>query len=150
MLQARDLGLTSLQMTQQGLSSAERWLATVRNTQAPMMDVTSMFISPSQKFAAMEAKWQRDLYAETMAAAPDPEQRGKMDSEMALAGMILGIYSGGTPYNNAYKAPQPPKQQGGGGGGGGGGNPYDLDYQPTQFNDSVAPQADPDWKFELI
>lgn len=122
-MEARDLGLTSLQMTQQGLSSAERWLATVRNTQAPMMDVTSMFISPMQKFAANEAKWQRDLYAETMKAAPNPTSRGKMDSEMAIAGMVLGIWGGGTPYNNAYKAPNAPNA-----GAANGGNDQQMNY----------------------
>lgn len=105
-LEARDLGLNSLQMTQQGLSSAERWTASVRaNQTAPMADVSSMFISPAQKFSAMEAKWQRDLYAETMAAAPDPARRGKFDSEMAIIGMVLSVYGGGQGYTGAYQGP---------------------------------------------
>ena len=46
---ARDLGLTSLQITQQGLDSATRWISNARqNLVAPQFDVTSMFISPSQ------------------------------------------------------------------------------------------------------
>lgn len=117
-MEARDLGLTSLQMTEKGMLSAERWLTTVRNTQAPIMDVTSMFVSPAQQYAANESKFQRDLFAATMEAAPDPVARGKMDSEMALAGMILGIWGGGTPYGGQYKAPS----YGGGGNGEKGGN----------------------------
>jgi hypothetical protein len=142
-LEARDLGLTSLEMTQRGLSSAERWTASVRATQtAPMADVTSMFISPTQKFAAMEAKWQRDLYAETMAAAPDPAKRGAWDSEMAMIGMILSAYGGGAGYTNTYRPnPTPPPSSSGGGGG--------NMYQPTNFSNSVAPQAEQDWSLKL-
>ena len=124
-LTARDLGLTSLEMTSKALSSAERWTASVRQNQtAPTYDVTSMFISPAQKFAANEAKWQRDLYAETMAAAPNPTMRGEFDSEMAMIGMILSVYGGGGGYQNTYRQPTAGKPYEQGGGGGGGGNNY--------------------------
>lgn len=148
-LEARDLGLTSLRMTQRGMSSAERWLASVRQTQTtPMADVTSMFISPAQKFSAMEAKWSRDLYAETMAAAPDPVARGKFDAEMEIIGMVLSAYGGGAGYKQTYQQQTPGR--GGGGGDGGGGQSTSMYQPPATFNSSVAPQAEADWQFKLI
>ena len=68
-LRLRDLGLTSLQVTQQGLDSASRWLATARTTlSSPQMDVTSMFITPAQqaemawknKTAEMNMQWTKN------------------------------------------------------------------------------------------
>lgn len=63
-LTARDLGLTSLDLTQQGLDSAQRWMSMAR---APQFDVSSMFISPQQRvqFQASErdSKFQRDYVA---------------------------------------------------------------------------------------
>lgn len=57
-LVARDLGLTSLQLTQQGLDSASRWLSTARSTMnAPQMDVTSMFITPQQQ---LQNQWRNE------------------------------------------------------------------------------------------
>lgn len=62
-LTARDLGLTSLDLTQKGLDSASRWIAMSRGT-TPTFDVTSMFISPALQiqtsFAEREAQFQRD------------------------------------------------------------------------------------------
>lgn len=50
-LTARDLGLTSLDLTNKGLDSATKWLASARSTQMPgQFDVTSMFISPMQSY----------------------------------------------------------------------------------------------------
>jgi hypothetical protein len=98
-LTARDLGLTSLQLTQQGLSSAERWIAAARQYQvAPMSDVTAMFVSPAQQFASAEGKFQRDLYAAQIEAAPNPAARGAWQDEMEMIGMILSIYGGGGGY----------------------------------------------------
>lgn len=103
-LAARDLGLTSLQLVQQGLSSADRWIESARRNQmAPLSDVTSMFVSPAQQFAANESKFQRDLYAATLAAAPDPAKRGAWDSEMSFLGMVLSAYGGGAGYQNTYR-----------------------------------------------
>lgn len=46
----RDLGLTSLELTDRGLNSAQRWMASV-SSGAPTFNVTSMFISPAQRIA---------------------------------------------------------------------------------------------------
>lgn len=43
----RNLGLTSLQVTQQGLDSASRWIAQI--PKAPQFDFTSMFYTPQQR-----------------------------------------------------------------------------------------------------
>lgn len=61
-LSARDLGLTSLQLTQTGLNSAESWMGSA--AKAPLFDVSQMFISPTAQvqFAQSErdAKFQHD------------------------------------------------------------------------------------------
>jgi hypothetical protein len=103
-LESRDLGLTSLEMTQKGLSSAERWMDNAkRNLMAPFYDVTSQFVTPMQQFAANDAKFQRDLYAAQMEAAPDPAKRGAWDTQMTLIGEILSIYGGGAGYGGTYR-----------------------------------------------
>jgi hypothetical protein len=78
-LEARDLGLTSLQLTNQGLSNAESWMANVRQYQTPsLMDVSSMFITPQQQLAQStyerDAKWNRDWLAAKIKAMPDPHK----------------------------------------------------------------------------
>ena len=46
-LTARDLGLNSLQLQQQGMDAASRWIANAKATQAaPTFDATSMFVTP--------------------------------------------------------------------------------------------------------
>jgi hypothetical protein len=75
-LTARDLGLTSYQITQQGIDSASRWLASARaNALAPQMDVTSMFITPQQQYAVTSeqraAQFQRQLMQNQLNAQYD-------------------------------------------------------------------------------
>lgn len=51
-LTTRDLGLTSLQLVQQGIQNSNQWLANARqNLTAPQFDVSNMFISPAQQIA---------------------------------------------------------------------------------------------------
>lgn len=73
-LTARDIGLTSLQLTQKGLDSAQRWLA---QSVAPVMDVSRMFFTPQQILSfdvdQQSKKFNRDLLANQVAAAPDPD-----------------------------------------------------------------------------
>lgn len=64
-LVARDLGLTSLQLTGQGLSAAESWLGTIGQLNQPgTFNLSSMFITPQQYFAAdtqnAESQFQRN------------------------------------------------------------------------------------------
>lgn len=98
---ARDLGLTSLQITNNALSSAEQWLQAAK---APTFDAMGMFgISTQQQYAANQDQFNRNFAAAKIAAAPDPVARGQFDSDMAITGMILGIYGGGAGYQNSYK-----------------------------------------------
>jgi hypothetical protein len=76
-LVARDFGKTSYDITQQGMDSAQRWMAqTAQMAQPSMMDVTSMFISPQQRIAYQfqnrENQFNRDWMANQIKAAPDP------------------------------------------------------------------------------
>lgn len=96
-LTARDLGLTSLQLTQQGLDSASRWMASSIATQMPeRFDVSSMFVPVEMQFG-------RDWLQSQIEAAPDPVQRGRFDTEMEILGMALSAYSGGSGYKSTYK-----------------------------------------------
>lgn len=123
-LLARDLGLTSLDLTQKGLDSAERWVATSRTYRMPqMMDLRSMFVSPEQQFTVDMNKFLRDFTAAKIEAAPDPAKRGRADQEMALFATIMSAVGG---------------MSGGGGGGGGGnvqwqGQSQQSYAQPTSF-----------------
>lgn len=107
-LTARDLGLTSLALTQQGLNSAERWLASAK---APTFNVSSMFISPMQKIGVdvqqREFKFQRDWLKNQIKAMPDP-------FSAALASDL------GSSLNDVFSAAGSYYGAAGGGGGGGG------------------------------
>lgn len=69
-LRTRDLGLTSLDLTQRGFDAASRWLTTVNNA-VPQFDVTSMFITPQQQIqntwmntqAQMNNQWMKNQQA---------------------------------------------------------------------------------------
>lgn len=74
-LEARDLGLTSYGLTQQGLSSAMQWMASARQTRmAPQMDVSSMFVTPSLAGEWAQQGFQRNLLAAGVNAMPDPRR----------------------------------------------------------------------------
>ena len=50
---ARDLGLTSLELSNRALDSATKWIASARSLQMPQLfDVSSMFITPLQTYTA--------------------------------------------------------------------------------------------------
>lgn len=72
-LTARDLGLTSLGIQQQGLQNFGAFSSFAT---APSFDVRSMFFTPQQRlefaFEDRAARFQRDLMAAQVAAAPDP------------------------------------------------------------------------------
>lgn len=103
-LTLRDLGLTSLNRMDKGLSQAESWLAASRNlsTAAPL-NVTSMFLNPGQNAELAQGQFQRNLFANQVAAAPNPQVRGQWDSDMSIIGMVLSAYGGGAGYTGAYK-----------------------------------------------
>jgi hypothetical protein len=94
-LEARDLGLTSLQLTQQGLNAAERWLAGTKALAVPgQFDVSAMFLSPAQRVSATVAnntgQFNRDLMAANVAAAPDPTMRAIGGLFSQVGGSLFG------------------------------------------------------------
>lgn len=108
-LEARDFGLTSLDITNKALQSASQWVDsasrwtanTAALTQPAMFNVGSAFISPQQQFDYNKLK------ADT-AAAPNPVTRGIFDTAMTINGELLGVY-GGPGYQGTYR----PASQGG-------------------------------------
>lgn len=109
---ARQLGLTSLDIIDRGLKSAESWL---QRAQAPQLDASSMFFTPQQRLGFAERqqaiKFQRDMEAAGVAAAPEPWRAALtqgIDSDIAriqnaalsFGGMALGGgggFGGGGP-----------------------------------------------------
>lgn len=74
-LQARDLGLTSLQLTAQGLNSAESWMRTAGALYQPgNFNVSSMFITPGQQASfdveERNAQFQQQWMQNQIAAQP--------------------------------------------------------------------------------
>lgn len=73
-LTARDFGLTSLGIMNQGLQNFGSLASLAPRPQS--FDITSMFFTPQQRlqsaFAERDAQFQRNLLAEQVAAAPDP------------------------------------------------------------------------------
>lgn len=99
-LTARDLGLTSMGIQQQGFGNALNFIQSQRRaaTVNPM-SVSSMFISPSQRLniALQENQnmFQRDLMAAQVAAQPDPMMAAIGGSLSNMGGMVFGGAMGG-------------------------------------------------------
>ena len=94
-LTARDLGLTSLNMMQQGQSSLESWSSMIDQMFAPgQFNIQSMFISPQQEFSAsMEneaLKFNRDWTSNQIAASPDPVVSGSFNTMMSFFKSYMG------------------------------------------------------------
>jgi hypothetical protein len=106
-LSARDLGLTSLDLTTKGIDSAARWMSAARATQMPnVMDVSSMFLSPQQRIqldlTQNENEFQRQWLSNRIDAMPSPEQQmwasaiqSEEGSIMSAAGSVAGMAGGG-------------------------------------------------------
>lgn len=108
-LTARDLGLTSLNITNNALDSASRWMAQTQSLRMPgQFDVTSMFVTPTQMFQAtfqnQQQKFERDTFAAKIAAAPEPwaaHMGAALDSiaDTALS-MASSMIGGGKPKSS--------------------------------------------------
>lgn len=109
--QLRNLGLTSLQLTDQALNSAGRWMQTVTSG-APKFNFANMFISPEMQiqstFRNRENQWNRDYLKAQVDAMPDAWQR-------ALANLFDNIEESGQAALGSWAG----KAMGGGGQGSG-------------------------------
>ena len=103
-LTARDLGLTSLQLQNQGLAQAQNFIQQQRAFgMVQPFSVSSMFITPAQRIGAIQEQqarqYGRDVTAAQVAAAPSPFERsvGQMFSNVGnIAGgalMQYGMYN---------------------------------------------------------
>ena len=135
-LTARDLGMTGMQLQQQGLAQAMQFIGSQRSTgMAQPMSVSSMFISPSMRInlRAQEnmAKFNRDVKAAEIASQPDPMMAAIGGSFSNIGGMLLGGAMGGGGMG------------GGGSSGGGAGASYQYiaPYQPSYNVYSQQPSA---------
>lgn len=127
--QLRNLGITSLQMTDQALSSAQRWMQTVTSG-APRFSFASMFISPELQveatFRNRENQWQRQWLKNQIDVMPGPV-------EEAFATLFDNIEATGRSFLSSWGS----AAAGGGGMGGGGG----TSQMPTQQPYSRAEMA---------
>jgi hypothetical protein len=111
-LSARDFGLTSMQVQNQGLAQAQNFIQQQRTMgMAQPFSVSSMFITPTQRINLSlqenQFQYQRDMAAAQVAAQPDPMMAAIGGSLSNIGGMAFGSGMGG--------------MMGGGSGGGGGG-----------------------------
>jgi hypothetical protein len=107
-LTARDLGLTSMQIQNQGLAQAQNFIQQQRAFgMAQPFSVSSMFITPAQRIGAIQEQqarmYGRDLTAAQVAAAPSPFQQA-IGSTLSNVGNIAG---GALMQYGLYKAMLP-------------------------------------------
>ena len=117
-LTARDLGLTSLQLQNQGLAQAQNFIQQQRAFgMVQPFSVSSMFITPAQRIGAIQEQqarqYGRDLTAAQVAAAPSPMQQAAQTAFTNFGGTVggaltqYGVYQGLMAQNpaNLYSAP---------------------------------------------
>jgi len=97
----RNLGLTSLDVTNKALDSASRWIAGAAS-RSPRFDFTSMFVSPAQRIATTQwnttMQWNRDWLQNQIDVLPDAWQRALanlFDNIEETGQSVLGAYAGG-------------------------------------------------------
>jgi hypothetical protein len=129
-LTARDLGLTAMQLQNQGLAQAQNFIQQQRAFgMVQPFSVSSMFITPSQRINALaqqnQQQYNRDLQAAQVAAMPDPTMAaiggaissaggfaGGAYTQRGLSGMG-GVRSSYNPMNDAELYSIPPGNIGG-------------------------------------
>ena len=94
-LSARDFGLTSMQIQNQGLNQAQNFIQQQRMFgMVQPFSVSSMFITPGQRIGAMQqqqsAQYNRDMTAAQVAAMPDPTMAAFGSAISAAGGMYGG------------------------------------------------------------
>jgi hypothetical protein len=93
-LTARDLGLTSMQLQNQGLAQAQNFIQQQRTFgMVQPFSVSSMFITPAQRIGAIQEQqarqYGRDVTAAQVAAAPSPFQQS-VGTALSNVGNIAG------------------------------------------------------------
>lgn len=94
-LTARDLGLTSLQLQNQGLAQAQNFIQQQRAFgMVQPFSVSSMFITPAQRIGAIQEQQARQygqaLTAAQVAAAPSPMQQAAQTAFTGFGGTVGG------------------------------------------------------------
>lgn len=94
-LAARDFGLTSMQIQNQGLAQAQNFIQQQRAVgMAQPFSISSMFITPAQRIGAIQqqqsAMYGRDLTAAQVAAAPSPMQQSAQTAFTNFGGIAGG------------------------------------------------------------
>jgi hypothetical protein len=137
-LTARDLGMTSLDIMNQGISTAQSWMAELDKLFSPgMLDVSSMFVTPGQQASfdveERNAQFQQQWMQNQIAAMPDPIAAGiyegiqsNFNAFLGSAGSLMKMGAGGGA-GGGFGA-MATAGGGGGGGSGGGGVPWIGDY----------------------
>ena len=118
-LVARDLGLTSLQLTRSGLSSAESWTKTMASLYEPsQLNLSSMFISPMQQYQTENEQNMQQFQRQWMQNQIDAMPAPWAEDLKQFVYRAMAAYSGTSVSPNPYSTPG---SFGGGLGGGGGG-----------------------------
>ena len=117
-LTARDLGLTGMQIQNQGLAQAQNFIQQQRAFgMVQPFSVSSMFITPAQRIGAIQEQqarmYGRDLTAAQVAAAPSPMQQASQTAFTNFGGTVggalsqYGMYQGLMAQNpaNLYSTP---------------------------------------------
>lgn len=116
----RNLGLTSLELTQRGLDSASRWIAQ-NAAMTPVYNMNQAFLPIQDRIGLREREnqfaWQRNWLKNQISAVPWGWQAAVIniaDNVQAIGHSVLSAYAGGAVGGGGG--------MGGMGGGGGGGN----------------------------
>jgi len=117
----RNLGITSLELQQQGLNAAGRWLDSIA-ARTPTFNITSMFISPQERIAVKQQEnqfqFQRDWLRNQIKAVPWGVEGWAInlaDRIESIGYQVVSSYAGGAAGGGGGG------MMGGGGGGGGSG-----------------------------
>ena len=97
-LTARDLGITSMQLQNQGLAQAQNFIQQQRTFgMAQPFSISSMFITQSQRINALsqqnQQQYNRDLQAAQVAAMPDPTMAAIGGALSSAGGFAGGAYT---------------------------------------------------------
>jgi len=97
-LTARDLGLTSMQLQNQGLAQAQNFIQQQRTFgMVQPFSVSSMFITPAQRIGAIQEQqarqYGRDVTAAQVAAAPSPMAQAAQTAFTNFGGTVGGAFT---------------------------------------------------------